>query len=117
MPKRSIPAMILSMLVLSIGCSRHLHDPVEPESDSRSVNAMPDIVFLTRDGCVNTPIVKTNLDAAIDGLNLTIEYSIVDQGTLAAIDARVGYPTPTILINGHDIFDLPEPRPPFPAPM
>ena len=73
-------------------------------------------VFLTREGCANTPVLLANLKAVAESSDLSVDYEVVDQGTLSPTDARVGYATPTILYEKHDLFGLPEPVPPFPAP-
>ena len=57
---------------------------------------------------------ETELAAALEPLSEPFE--IIDQETLPADDVRRGYPTPTILVRGADLFGLPEPEPPFPAP-
>ena len=75
-----------------------------------------DLTFLTRDGCVNTPDMSLNLDDALRALGMGIDYPMVNLASLAQNDPRIGYPTPTILIHNRDIFDMPEPAPPFPEP-
>lgn len=104
------------MALLVAGCSRAPVDP--PESDA---NGSPlAIVFLTRDGCVSTPVMQAHLDVAMTSLDATlvetVSYEVVDQGRLPDDDARRGYPTPTILLNGKDLFGMSEPRRPYPAP-
>ena len=56
---------------------------------------MVDLVFLTRDGCLNTPDMVNNLDDALKALGLKTDYGYIDIGTLPKSDARTGYPTPT----------------------
>jgi hypothetical protein len=73
-------------------------------------------VFVTREGCENTPALRRNLDAALTALNLPLDYQVVDFAALPATDARRGYPTPTLLYANRDLFGFPEPAPPFPAP-
>ena len=75
-----------------------------------------DLVFLTRDGCVNTPDMLVNLDAALKALGLPTDYQYLDIGKLPRRDSRTGYPTPTVLYKGKDIFGMPRPTPPFPEP-
>ena len=72
--------------------------------------------FLTRDGCKNTPVMLENLKAAISTGKVHAQFTLVHQGSLPPEDPRNGYPTPTILMDGRDIFDLPVPQPPFPEP-
>ena len=75
-----------------------------------------DLVFVTRDGCVNTPDLVNNLDDALKALGWTTDYQYLDIGNLRKPDARTGYPTPTVLWKGKDIFGMPVPTPPFPKP-
>ena len=78
--------------------------------------SMKELTFLTRDGCVNTPDMVNNLDDALKSLGLPTDYACIDIGTLPKRDARTGYPTPTVLYNGKDIFGMPAPKPPFDVP-
>lgn len=74
------------------------------------------LTFLTRDGCSNTPVVRQRLDQALARMGLATTYHVIDVATLADADPRRGYPTPTLLCSGRDLFGMPEPQPPFPAP-
>src|SRR5437870_12865486 len=74
------------------------------------------LVFLTRDGCVNSTKMLANLDAVLHTLNRAAVYQVVDQDTLKKSDPRSGYPTPTLLYADRDLFGMAEPRPPFPEP-
>ena len=78
--------------------------------------SMKDLTFLTRDGCAQTPVMHANLDKALQALKLATDYKVVDIGTLPAADARTGYPTPTLLYKGHDLFGFPVPKPPYNEP-
>ena len=75
---------------------------------------MHDLVFLTRDGCVNTTTMRARLDAALSSLGLPTDYQFIDAGALPTMDARAGYGTPTVLYRGRDLFGLVEP--PVPPP-
>ena len=75
-----------------------------------------ELTFLTRDGCVNTPDMVNNLDDALTALKLPKDYQFVDIGKLPKDDPRTGYPTPTILWKGKDIFGMPAQRPPYDVP-
>lgn len=74
------------------------------------------LVFLTRDGCVNTTTMRTRLDEALDRLGAAKEYAVIDADTLAEGDRRRGYGTPTVLHDNRDLFGMPEPTPPIPSP-
>lgn len=77
---------------------------------------MKGLTFLTRDGCVNTPDMVNNLDDALKSLGLPPDYAYVNIGTLPSADVRTGYPTPTVLWKGRDIFGMSVPKPPFDVP-
>ena len=77
---------------------------------------MGTIVFLTRDGCVNTTTMKANLDEALRSSGRPSGYQVVDLDTLPDGDVRRGYPTPTVLVSNRDLFGMAEPQPPFPTP-
>lgn len=74
------------------------------------------IEFLTRSGCVQSKLMRVRAEAAIKKLALPNPYSVVDIDSLPPDDVRYGYPTPTLLVGGVDLFDMAEPKPPFPAP-
>lgn len=57
-----------------------------------------------------------NLKVAIAEGQIFADYTVIQQATLPPDDPRTGYPTPTILLNGKDIFGLAVPKPPFPEP-
>lgn len=68
-----------------------------------------DLVFLTRDGCVNTTTMRTRLDEALTALGWSKDYQFIDADTLKDTDPRRGYGTPTILYKDVDLFGMPEP--------
>lgn len=76
----------------------------------------PDLVLLTRDGCVNTPTLRQHLDEALRALGHAGGYRVIDVDRLPATDPRGGYGTPTILYRGRDLFGLPMPGASHPPP-
>jgi hypothetical protein len=82
----------------------------------KPVSVKADLVFLTRDGCVNTPDLVNNLDDALKALGWAADYQYINIEKLPAKDARTGYPTPTLLWKGKDIFGMPVPKPPHDVP-
>ena len=88
----------LALIVLSGPCDRSA-------SRTLSVNK---ITFLTRPGCVNSGTMRGRLDVWLSRLGLATDYQVIDLTTLPASDPRRGYPTPTVLYDGHDLFGLPE---------
>ncbi len=76
--------------------------------------AAPTIELLGFPGCPSTPTIRANLKAALESLGGGAAWTFTDvnQHALPADDLRRGYPTPTILVNGRDLFGLPEPTDP-----
>src|SRR5262245_35837424 len=68
--------------------------------ETKPATLKTDLVFLTRDGCVNTPDMLNNVDDALRGLKLPLDYHVINIGTLPKTDPRTGYPTPTVLWKG-----------------
>jgi len=68
-----------------------------------------EVGFLTRPGCSNSPLLHARLLDAIEDLRLDATLSMIDVSTLPASDMRTGYGTPTILVDGKDLFGHPEP--------
>ena len=77
---------------------------------------MPRIEFLTRHACSEAVALRRNLDAAIIASGEPIRYGVVDVELLSPTDRRAGYPTPTILIGGRDMFGMEMPQRPVPQP-
>lgn len=75
---------------------------------------MKDLVFLTRDGCVNTVTMRANLDEALKAQALPSDYQFINSDTLNPTDPRAGYGTPTVLYANKDLFGMPEPPVPHP---
>lgn len=82
----------------------------------QSGRSMQELAFLTRDGCANTADMLVNLDDALIELGWRRNYQTIDLGKLPKTDVRTGYPTPTVLWKGRDIFGLAAPTPPYPEP-
>ena len=109
LPSRPL-AVVLSVAAIVAGCF------MEPAKNSESTESMKNLVFLTRDGCVNTVTMRANLDEALNALALPKDYAFIDADTLEASDPRGGYGTPTVLFADRDLFGMDEPPVPHPAP-
>ena len=68
-----------------------------------------DLVFLTRDGCVNTARMRSSLDQALKSLSLPPNYEVIDSDRMNPSDRRRGYGTPTVLYKNRDLFGMAEP--------
>lgn len=75
----------------------------------REMEPPVEIGFLTRPGCSNSPLLHARLLGAIEDLAIDATPSMVDVSALPASDTRTGYGTPTILVDGKDLFGRPEP--------
>ena len=74
------------------------------------------LVFLTREGCVQTDQLRERLDAALVTVGWPSTYQVVDLASVSSDDPRIGYPTPTVLHEGRDLYGMTTPTPPFPDP-
>jgi hypothetical protein len=66
----------------------------------------PNVLFLTRKDCRDS---RAMMDNAIKALN-GISFQTIDVDKLPANDVRRGYGTPTILVQGRDLFGMHEPE-------
>jgi hypothetical protein len=66
------------------------------------------LVFLTRDGCVNTARMRSSLDEALKTLALQTNYALIDVDKLESSDRR-RYGTPTVLYKNRDLFGMAAP--------
>ena len=67
------------------------------------------LVFVTREGCVNTTTMRERLDEALRAIGRPTDYAVIDADTLPTTDPRGGYGTPTVLVGNVDLFGMPEP--------
>lgn len=74
------------------------------------------LVVLTRRGCTRTPLLHARLSEALHRLEDEATVQVVDLDDLPSTDSRRGYGTPTILVAGRDLFDVPVPAWPWPSP-
>ena len=77
---------------------------------------LKELTFLTRDDCANTPDMMFNVDDALKALGWPTDYQMLNIGKLKPSDVRTGYPTPTLLWKGKDVFGMPAPKPPYNVP-
>ncbi len=98
-----VSVLVLGLMVLS-GCVSG-SDPLEDRDTMR-------IEVLGFGGCPNTPTMRDRVVEAVGVLGSGYVLVEVDQESLAADDLRRGYPTPTVLVDGVDLFGLPTPSSP-----
>ena len=83
---------------------------------SEPKESMRELVFLTRKGCPQTATMRARLDDALQAMESPSDYQVINVASLPDTDPRRGYPTPTLLYARRDLFDMPEPLPPYPTP-
>ena len=83
---------------------------------SQSPSVKTDLVFLTRGECPTTPDMALKLGDALKALGWGDDYQVINIDKLSPSDMRRGYPTPTLLWKGRDVFGMPALKPPFPPP-
>lgn len=96
--------LLATTLITLAGCS------TQP-SAAEHAGAPMKIEVLGFADCPNTPEFLARVRAAarrVEGAQVVY----VDQEALPASDLRRGYPTPTALVNGDDLFGLPRPTAP-----
>jgi len=73
---------------------------------------MRDIVieFLSFEGCPHAPVLRRRLDEALQAIGVTVTPVPLDLLSLCeANDLRSGFGSPTILVNGRDLFGMDSP--------
>ena len=71
----------------------------------------PIIEFLGRNNCSHSPTMEKNFVSALIKAGIENKYKYIDLASLPAKDYRRGYGTPTVLINGEDLFGMARPMP------
>lgn len=90
--------------VLIISCSGN-------EGGDMDNNILKGIQFLGRSDCPHSPAMENNFVSALETSGILEKYKYIDLASLPAEDYRRGYGTPTVLINGEDLFGMPKPMP------
>ena len=104
--------MLLALLAaaLAFACAACAGTPHGART-APGAKAMP-IEFLGFPGCPNTPTMRRNLTEALRTIDPSLRFDDVNQERLPPSDVRRGYPTPTVLVNGADLYGLPVPAGP-----
>ena len=86
-----------------------------PDKTTRPIamNAdQPAIELLGFPGCPNTPELRDSLTSALASIRKGWTFKDTNQEALPEHDLRRGWPTPTVLVNGRDLFEMPAPTAP-----
>ncbi len=109
---------LISMIALAIttGCQTSTERGADATNQIRTMSDVEanavQIEFLGFPDCPNTPQLRRALVDALSQFEGAWELSEIDQEQLVSDDPRRGYPAPTILINGTDLFGMPTPTQP-----
>ena len=95
--------------VLTISCGGN-------EADNMRNNVSKGFELLGRSDCIHTPKMEKNFVSALETTGIDKKYKYIDWASLPTNDYRRGYGTPTVLINGVDLFGMPKPKPIASAP-
>src|SRR5262245_21776547 len=85
-------------------------------SGAAKPTTLKDLMFLTRADCPLRIDMAMNTEKALTALGWPDDYQVIMLETLKDTDVRTGYPSPTLLWKGKDIFGMPAPKPPYNAP-
>ncbi|GMU39050.1 MAG: hypothetical protein KJ057_17355 [Phycisphaerae bacterium] len=70
------------------------------------------IELLGSPDCPNTAIIREHLRTALKSIGADLTFQDINQDALPQSDLRRGWPTPTVLVNGRDLFDMAPPNSP-----
>ena len=106
---RIAPALLAIALVLvhQAGCA-----PRRPATVAAPEGQAMKIELLGFPGCPNTPAMRDNLRAALQCMGGGMTFTDTNQESLPEGDMRRGWPTPTVLVNGADLFGMAPPSAP-----
>ena len=76
---------------------------------------MIEIQVLTRSECSACPDMLSHLEVALRRCGIQAHLETVDLGRLTKDDPLTGYGSPTVLIDGVDLFGMDRPRPAAPT--
>ena len=102
-PVRQLSAVLRTALFL--GCAREPDRHSAPHTEDRSMQ----ITLLGFPSCPMTPALRSNVRTALTIISERWELVEVDQESLEPGDIRRGWPAPTLLVNGRDLFGMPAP--------
>lgn len=98
--------MVTCLVAVLAGCA------ATPHYASRSTDVSRRVQLLGFADCPKTPLMEQRLRMALDriGVGSPIEY--IDQGKLDVGDVQRGWPAPTVLVDGQDLYGMATPRTP-----
>ncbi len=104
---RSTTALVDSMWTAEMETG--MRAVVATDQASSTNDSSMKIELLGFDGCPNTRTMRASIEVAVKALGLSTQVQYVDEEVLPSNDLRRGWPAPTILVDGRDLFGLPTP--------
>ena len=105
--------MVVSTLSLLAGCASPGSAGASGARPSASASAaQPTIELLGFTKCPSTPAMRANLRVALLSIDRGWTYTYIDQDQLPETDVRRGWPAPSVLVNGRDLFAMTSPTQP-----
>lgn len=108
-PGRAFAVGSAAVLGILAGCAATPDQTARPAAMHA---AQPAIELLGFPGCPNTPALRDHLRAALASIGTGWTFKDTNQEALPEHDLRRGWPTPTVLVNGRDLFGMPAPTAP-----
>lgn len=108
---------LISLCVMALaGCASREQVCGEPaalrDGTPQAMEAVPPmkIEVLGFESCPNTPRMRANVEKAVTSMGLAANVLYVDQEKLPENDRRRGWPSPTVLVDGRDLFGMTPPQ-------
>ena len=95
----AVALFALAMIGAALVCASCANMSPTPNAPSTRVE------LLGFDGCPNTPVLRDRLRKAMGAIDSPSAFRDVDLADLPNSDPRRGFPAPTILVDGVDLFD------------
>lgn len=98
--------MVTCLVAVLAGCA------ATPHYASQSADVSHRVQLLGFAACPNTPLMEQRLRMALDRLGVGPSIEYIDQEALEAGDVQRGWPAPTVLVDGQDLYGMTPPRTP-----
>ena len=98
--------MMTLLVAVFTGCA------ATPHHVSQSADLSHRVQLLGFAACPNTPLMEKRLRMALDRIGASSPIEYVDQDALEAGDVQRGWPAPTVLVDGQDLYGMTPPRTP-----
>ncbi|MCC6320581.1 MAG: hypothetical protein IT438_03995 [Phycisphaerales bacterium] len=96
-------------VIVLLSAASCVREPRPTTGTMPMTRAQPTIELLGFPDCPNTPAMRHNLRGALALMGKGWSFADTNQEALDEGDTRRGWPAPTILVNGRDLFGMPPP--------